>query len=100
MGKQQSKTQDERIIIAQNGAGNNAATFDDEKETTYRRYESYLLFIITCILAAILYLLWKRCKLTYGRYMRRELQEFPMVGTRGGDPSSDSGPPPMPRVII
>lgn len=101
MGKQQSRPQEEHIVIAQNGAGNSAAASEVEQQMTYSRYEFYLLFIITFILAAMLYLLWKRCKVNYARYMRRELGDRPMIELQGGDHRSNSGPPPQPsRVII
>ncbi|CAB3250083.1 unnamed protein product [Arctia plantaginis] len=101
MGKQQSRPQEEKIVIAQNGAGNGAAASAVENQYSYSKYEFYLLFIIICILAAMLYLLWKRCKVSYARYMRRELQDLPMVDRRSDAQCVTNRAPPTPsRVII
>lgn len=96
MGKQE-----EQIIIAQNGADNSAAASENEEQISYVKYEVYLLFIITCILAAMLYLLWKRCKVNYARFMRRELRELPLGDLRGGDQRFNGGSSPQcTRVIV
>lgn len=98
MGKQQSKQQEEQIIIAQNGAGNSAATATSEQQI-YGRYELYLIFITTCILVVLSYLLWTRCKVKYARYMRRELQDVQLGETRRGMQGSN-GPPSTPARIV
>lgn len=98
MGTKNSKTTEE-IIIAQNGAGNSAAAAQSETQLSlFLRLESYLLFIIAVILVAILYIMWRYCKIGYARYLRRELQEMPRVEQRAGEPGSDSRPPQ--RVIL
>lgn len=100
MGGTQNKEPREEVIIAQNGAGNSASTAVSEKEihTVNSRYEIYLLFIITCILAATLYIIWRRCKAKYADFMRREILQQNPVEIRCGEPSSHSHPPQ--RVVI
>lgn len=95
MGSKTSKT--EEVIIAQNGAGNSAATAATETLTSGRQ-ETYLLFIIACILAAMLYVMWRYCKTGYARYLRRELQDLPRIEQRAGEPGCDSRTPQ--RVIV
>lgn len=101
MGGSQNKEPREEVIIAQNGAGNSASTAVSATEvnTIYNRYEIYLIFITTCILAVALYVIWRRCKKKYAAFIRRELQQQQNpVEIRCGEPSSHGHPPQ--RVVI
>lgn len=98
MGTTPSKRTEE-VIIAQNGAGNSAATVQQEAQLpVHVRHETYLLIIIACILVAILYVMWRYCKIGYARYLRRELMELPRSELRAGEPGYESRPPQ--RVIV
>lgn len=97
MGKQQSKDIKEEIIIAQNGAGNEASATTKHTETIFR-IELYLVFITLFILGIIGYLIWKNCKTNYGRYMRRELQDLGITPYRISDQSPNS--PVTQQVIV
>lgn len=89
MGKSQSKVTDEKIIIAQTGAGNSAAAAA-AAEMDKERLEFYLIFITIFIVIIIAYFYWKRVKRNYGRYVRRELQELPVLAVRRGEPGLNS----------
>lgn len=87
MGKTQSKQITEEIIIAQNGAGNNAGastTNKDFNKTGIERIELYTIIVLFTLLIMISYSVWRYCKVRFGRYMRRELQEGVVV-MRNGD---------------
>lgn len=101
MGKTGSKVErlSEQVIIAQNGAGNRATADQEESQvSTMMRHENYLLFIIACILMLILYMMWRYLKNGCGTYLRRQLQEVPMVEMRAVDSGSRSCPPQ--RIIV
>ncbi|OWR44844.1 hypothetical protein KGM_209965 [Danaus plexippus plexippus] len=105
MGKTQSKNTEEHIIIAQNGAGNSAASSavatEESNQASLIRYEIYLLFIITCILAGIAYMMWRKCKENYAHYMKRELQDVGLatIAVHRGEQSLNSSSPPR-QVIV
>lgn len=104
MGKQQSKETEEKVLIVQNGAGNGAAAAaaaaSESDKSAFARYELYLLFIIACILMAILYIMWSRCKINYARYIRRELQDIPLAVAAVPREASSSNSCPPQRVIL
>ncbi|KAG6457966.1 hypothetical protein O3G_MSEX010587 [Manduca sexta] len=100
MGTSSSKRTEE-VIIAQNGAGNSAATAQAENQgSAFVRQETYLLIIIACILGAILYVVWRYCKTGYARYLRRELQELPRIELRSAEPARSSSGGPSNHVIM
>ena len=75
MGKPQSKTAEEKIIIAQNGPGNNAgATAATNQMDKKEVMEYYLIFITIFIVILIAHFYWKKVKKNYGIFVRRELQ--------------------------
>lgn len=93
MGKYQSKINEERVIIAQNGAGNSAAAASAADISSERgRLELYLLFIAGFIIIFLAYIAWKQIKETYGNYMRRQLIELPEIvpAPRRVEPGSNS----------
>lgn len=74
----------EEIIIAQNGAGNSAATSEIvHRSMDIEKAEFYIIIILTILLLMVAYFFWKRCKQGYGTYIRRELHEMPVITTRG-----------------
>lgn len=91
MGRGASKIEKEEIIIAQNGAGNSAAASETVKRFHFVDIEGYLILIVTILLTMIGYFLWKRCKRSYGSYIRRELREMPISGIAGREERGQLG---------
>lgn len=100
MGKSSSKMEKEEIIIAQNGAGNSAASAENiQHHRSLETMEMYLTIIVAILFLIVGYFLWKRCKYRYGSYIRRELQELPTIArpTTRGDRSRQG---PAPQQVI
>lgn len=100
MGKQQSKVSEEKIIIAQTGAGNNADAAATTKQVEQKEMEFYLIFITIFIVLLVTYFYWKKVKKSYGRFVRRELQLPIVAPLPRGEQGVTSFSPHQQQVIV
>lgn len=97
MGQTQNKQAKEEIIIAQNGGNGNSAS---ATETTAFNRDVILVGILVVILIVLVYAMWKRCKVSYGRYLREQLHRDRSVRRPELGLESNAHQPRQQHVIV